>query len=203
VVDRIAAGAVDAVVGTQLITKGYHFPKLTLVGVIDADLGLRGGDLRAGERTWQMLMQVAGRAGRADHPGEVYLQTYDPGHPVTAALIAGDRDGFLSREAGARKQAGMPPFGRLAGIILSGSKEDAVISAAKALARKTPPREGIDVLGPAPAPLARLRGQYRHRLLVRADRSVRLQAWLHRWLAMVRMPPGVRLTVDIDPYSFL
>jgi len=202
-VNRIAAGAVDAVVGTQLITKGYHFPKLTLVGVIDADLGLRGGDLRAGERTWQMLMQVAGRAGRADHPGEVYLQTYDPGHPVTAALIAGDRDGFLSREAGARKQAGMPPFGRLAGIILSGSKEDAVISAAKALARKTPPREGIDVLGPAPAPLARLRGQYRHRLLVRADRSVRLQAWLRRWLAMVRMPPGVRLTVDIDPYSFL
>ena len=202
-VDRIAAGAVDAVVGTQLITKGYHFPKLTLVGVIDADLGLRGGDLRAGERTWQTLMQVAGRAGRADHPGHVYLQTYDPEHPVTTALIAGDRDGFLAREAEARKAAGMPPFGRLAGIILSGPKEDAVIAAARAMARAAPQTAGIDVLGPAPAPLTRLRGQFRHRLLVRADRTVRLQTWLRRWLARVKLPGGVRLTVDIDPYSFL
>ena len=201
-VARIEAGAIDLVIGTQIVTKGYHFPRLTLVGVIDADLGLRGGDLRAGERTYQQIMQVAGRAGRAERAGRVFLQTYDPDHPVTAALIAGESDAFLAREADARRRAGMPPFARLAALLLSGKSEDAVRAAAHALARAAPRKEGIDIFGPAPAPLARLRGQFRYRLLVKARRDVALQAFLTAWVGTVRIPASVRLRIDIDPQSF-
>jgi len=200
---RIEGGEIDVVVGTQIITKGYHFPKLTLVGVIDADLGLRGGDLRAGERTFQQMMQVAGRAGRADHPGLVFLQTFDPAHPVTKALIAGDKRAFLESEAEARRRAGMPPFGRLAGIILSGGDLSQVSECGRKLAAASPQAEGVCVFGPAPAPLARLRGVHRIRLLVHARRDVDLQGYLRDWLGGVRLPSRLRLKIDIDPYSFL
>ncbi len=202
-ISQIESGAIDIIVGTQIITKGYHFPKLTLVGVVDADLGLRGSDLRAGERTWQQMMQVAGRAGRAEHKGLVFLQTYDPGHPVTDSLIRGDHDAFMSREADERQQAGMPPFGRLAGLILSGPDLGAVTKAGKILAANAPMAKGIEVYGPAPAPLARLRDQHRHRLLLKTARNMPIQTILNDWLARVKLPNSVRLRVDIDPYSFM
>jgi len=202
-VGRIESGEVDIIIGTQLITKGYHFPKLTVVGVVDADLGLRGGDLRAGERTFQQLMQVAGRAGRERHAGRVFLQTYDPDHPVTQALIAGDKRAFLEREAAARKRSGMPPYGRLAGLVVSGTDPATVGEAARRLAAAAPQAQGVSVYGPAPAPLARLRGRHRHRLLVQVRRNVDLQDYIRTWLRRAGRSPGVRLKVDIDPYSFL
>jgi primosomal protein N' (replication factor Y) len=200
---RVEAGAVDILIGTQVVAKGHHFPGLTLVGVVDADLGLIGGDLRAGERTYQLLHQVGGRAGRADKPGRVLLQTYEPDHPVMRALVAGERDGFLERESAARKTAGLPPFGRLAALILSGPNEAAVDAAARNLARAAPRGEGIRVLGPAPAPLAILRGRHRRRFLLKCRRDIRPQPLLRAWLAAVKLPASVRLQVDVDPYSFL
>ena len=183
--------------------KGHHFPMLTLVGVVDADLGLVGGDLRATERTYQLLQQVAGRAGRAERPGRVLLQTYMPDQPVMRALAAGDRDRFLAAEAEARRAAGLPPFGRLAALIVSAGDAEAADFAARALARAAPQLPGIAVLGPAPAPLAILRGRHRRRFLVKADRGANLQAVLRDWLARVRVTGSVRVQADIDPYSFL
>jgi primosomal protein N' (replication factor Y) len=194
---------VDLLIGTQMIAKGHHFPMLTLVGVVDADLGLHGGDLRAAERTYQLLHQVAGRAGRADRPGRVLLQTYEPRHPVMQALVAGHREQFLATEAEDRRAAGMPPFGRLAALILSGPDIEAVDRVARALARSAPQGEGIEVLGPAPAPLAILRGRHRRRFLLKCRRDIAPQPLLRRWLAPVKPRAGVRLQIDIDPYSFL
>lgn len=193
---------VDIVIGTQIVAKGHHFPKLTLVGVIDADLGLSGGELRATERTYQLLHQVAGRAGREDRPGHVYLQTYAPESRVIQALAAGDRDGFLEIEAGERERAGMPPFTRLAGIIVSGANEAQVDAAARTLGQSAPHAPGIRTLGPAAAALARLRGQYRRRLLVIADKSVNLQKAVRVWISETRLPSSVRVRVDIDPQGF-
>ncbi|MGP1397527.1 MAG: primosomal protein N' [Inquilinaceae bacterium] len=202
-VRQITAHEVDLVIGTQLVAKGHHFPMLTLVGVVDADLGLAGGDLRAAERTYQLLHQVAGRAGRADRPGRVLLQSYMPEHPVIAAMVAGDRDGFMARESEARRRRGLPPFGRLAAILVSGPDATRVDRTAQALGRAAPRRDGVAVLGPAPAPLAVLRGQHRRRLLVKAARSVPLQAVIADWLRAVPVPNAVRVSVDIDPYGFL
>ena len=202
-IEKITAHEVDLVIGTQVLAKGHHFPMLTLVGVIDADLGLEGGDLRASERTFQLLHQVAGRAGRGERPGRVLLQTYMPEHPVMEALIAGERDEFLAREAAERKRLGWPPFGRLAAIILSGPSEDTVHRAALELGRHAPRGKGITVLGPAPAPLALLRGRHRQRLLIKTGREVRLQEVVRRWLDAARLDRNVRLRVDVDPYSFL
>ncbi len=199
----IQEGRIDLVIGTQIVAKGHHFPMLTLVGVVDADLGLEGGDLRASERTWQLLSQVAGRAGRGERPGRVLLQTYQPGHPVLTTLAAGDREGFVAAELASRERAGMPPFGRLAALIVSGKKEEDVAQAARTLARSQPGDDGITVLGPAPAPLAVLRGMHRWRLLIKAPRDTNLQGYLRRWLAAARWPSSVRVKVDIDPYSFL
>src|SRR5439155_2156116 len=193
----------DVLIGTQIVAKGHHFPMLTLVGVVDADLGLVGGDLRAGERTYQLLHQVAGRAGRAERPGRVLLQTYMPEQPVMQALASGDRDRFLAAEATARRNSGLPPFGRLAALILSAPDAEAADFAARALARAAPQMPGLSVLGPAPAPLAILRGRHRRRFLVKAERGVNLQAALRDWLGRVRVSGSVRLQVDIDPYSFL
>ncbi|MFQ5984101.1 MAG: primosomal protein N' [Alphaproteobacteria bacterium] len=202
-VRRVSQREVDLLIGTQIIAKGHHFPLLTLVGVADADLGLAGGDLRAAERTYQVLEQVAGRAGRAGRPGRVFLQTYMPEHPVMQALIAGDRQGFLRHEAAARRERGLPPFGRLAALVVSGTVEEEVEAAARALGRGAPSGPRVEVLGPAPAPLSLLRGRHRRRLLVKAARQVDLQKLLRAWLAAVRVPGRVRVQVDVDPYSFL
>jgi len=202
-VERVQNHEIDLLIGTQIMAKGHHFPMLTLVGVIDGDLGLSGGDLRAGERTFQMLHQVAGRAGRAERPGRVLLQTFDPGHPVMKALAAHDRDRFLALEADERRLRHMPPFGRLAALIISAPDADQADQAAAALARAAPHLKGVDVLGPAPAPLAVLRGRHRRRFLVKTDRQVNIQAVLRQWLAGVRTPTAVRIQVDVDPYSFL
>ena len=193
----------DVMIGTQIVAKGHHFPMLTLVGIVDADLGLGGGDLRAAERTFQLLHQVAGRAGREERPGRVLIQTYMPEQPVMQALAAGDRDRFLEAEAAQRRAAHLPPFARLAALIVSASDAENADFAARALARAAPHLPGVTVLGPAPAPLAVLRGRHRRRLLVQAERSVNVQAVLREWLAKVKFAGSVRLQVDIDPYSFL
>lgn len=203
IVRRMAGGEVDILIGTQIVAKGHHFPRLTLVGVIDADLGLSGGDLRAAERTWQLLWQVSGRAGRAEHPGRVLLQTYQPDHPVITALAAGDGERFLAEEAEQRRLAGMPPFGKLAAVIVSGPDESKVDAVARALGRTAPHDAGIEVYGPAPAPLSLLRGRHRRRLLLRAERSVNVQSVLRAWRGRVEVPDAVRVQVDVDPYSFL
>ncbi|HLB81229.1 MAG TPA: primosomal protein N', partial [Dongiaceae bacterium] len=202
-VRRVEAHEIDLLIGTQVIAKGHHFPMLTLVGVVDADLGLHGGDLRAAERTYQLLHQVAGRAGRAARPGRVLLQTYDPAHPVMRALVGSDRDRFLESEADDRRRAGLPPFGRLAALIVSGPDAAAVDEVARALGRAAPQGDGIAVLGPAPAPLAILRGRHRRRLLLKCRRDIAPQEPLRRWLARVPAPRSVRVQVDVDPYSFL
>jgi len=201
--EAMVAHRYDVLIGTQIVAKGHHFPMLTLVGVVDADLGLTGGDLRAGERTYQMLHQVAGRAGRAERPGRVLIQTYMPEQPVMQALAAGDRDGFLEAEASARRAAGLPPFGRLAALIVSAADPDSADFAARALARAAPQLPGVWVFGPAPAPLAILRGRHRRRFLVKAERGVNVQAVLRDWLGRVRIGGAARLQVDIDPYSFV
>ena len=204
-IEEIAEGDTDIIIGTQLVAKGHNFPNLTLVGVIDADLGLQGSDLRAAERTFQLMRQVAGRAGRAEAPGEALLQTFQPEHPVIRAILAGDEEGFWQAEAAAREQAGVPPYGRMAGIILSGPDVAQVFDAGNALARNTGPlqRVGAQVFGPAAAPIARIRGRHRVRLLVKAEKGAALQTAIARWIAQIKLKGDMRLAVDIDPQSFL
>ncbi len=202
-VDAVEGHHVDLLIGTQLVTKGYHFPELTLVGVVDADLGLAGGDLRAAERTFQQIQQVAGRAGRGALPGSVLLQTHQPDAPVIRALVEGDRDGFYAEETESRRRHAMPPFGRLAGIILSAEDQGDVTRAARAIAAAQPMLEGVTILGPAPAPLAILRGRHRMRFLVHARRAIDVQAVIRDWLSDLDLPRGVRVAVDVDPYSFV
>ena len=204
-VAEIAEGGADIVIGTQLVAKGHNFPHLGLVGVIDADLGLQGSDLRAAERSFQLVRQVTGRAGRtAERRGRALIQTFQPAHPVIAAILSGEDEVFWRAEAAERAAAGMPPYGRLAGIILSGPELEPVTAHGRALARAAGPlREmGAEVFGPAPAPIARIRGRHRARLLVKAPKAVALQTALARWLAAVPPPAGLRVTVDIDPQSF-
>jgi primosomal protein N' (replication factor Y) len=202
-VQAMEDGQIDILVATQAAAKGHNFPGLTLVGVVDADLGLRGGDLRAAERTYQLLAQASGRAGRHERPGRALLQTYAPEHPVMQALAAQDRDAFVVAEMAAREAAGLPPFGRLAAVILSGPDAAALDAYAKTLASVAPNAEGVDVYGPADAPLALIRGRRRKRFLVRAERGVDLSAYMAAWRARARPPGSVRVTVDVDPYSFL
>ncbi len=202
-IDDIESHRVDVVIGTQIVTKGYHFPKLTLVGVVDADLGLTGGDLRAAERTYQQLSQVAGRAGRESLKGSVLVQTYMPEHPVMAALVKGDKAAFVAAELAERQAQGMPPFGRLAAVIVAGEEAEAVIRMARRLGMTAPHGNGVSVLGPAPAPLALLRGRHRWRLLLKATRGADVQKTLRAWLARAGGVKGVRVQVDVDPYSFL
>ena len=201
---EIAEGAADIIIGTQLVAKGHNFPLLTLVGVIDADLGLQGSDLRAAERTFQLMRQVAGRAGRAERAGRAVLQTYQPEHPVIRAILAGDEEGFWRAEAGARREAGVPPYGRMAGIILSSPDMQAVFDLGSDLARRDGPIRavGAQVFGPAPAPIARIRGRHRVRLLVKAPKGAALQSAVAAWVGQLRLPAQARLSVDIDPQSF-
>jgi primosomal protein N' (replication factor Y) (superfamily II helicase) len=200
---KMEAGEIDIIIGTQLVTKGYHFPNLTLVGVVDADLGLQGGDLRAAERTFQQIMQVAGRAGRATKPGRVLVQSHEPDHPVIAALVAGDVEAFYREETAARREAGAPPFGRFAAIVISAEKLADAQAVAERIGRSAPRVEGMHVFGPAPAPLAMLRGRHRQRILVHARRALDVQDVIRDWLGALDWHRNVRVSVDVDPYSFV
>ena len=203
-IEKIAQGGTDIIIGTQLVAKGHNFPLLTLVGIIDADLGLQGSDLRAAERTFQLMRQVAGRAGRAQVPGEAMLQTYQPEHPVIRSILAGDEEAFWAAEAAERRAAGVPPYGRMAGIILSSPNVQDLFDLGADMARRDEPlrRIGAQVFGPAPAPIARVRGRHRVRLLVKADKGAPLQQALAQWVGQFRLPTNARLTIDIDPQSF-
>ncbi|MBY6003351.1 primosomal protein N' [Salipiger bermudensis] len=203
-IEKIASGGADIVIGTQLVAKGHNFPLLTLVGVIDADLGLQGSDLRAAERTFQLMRQVAGRAGRAERPGVALLQTYQPEHPVIRAILSGDEEGFWQAEAEERRAAGMPPYGRLAGVILSSTEAQEVFDLGNAMARQDAPlrRIGAQVYGPAPAPIAKVRGRHRVRLLVKAPKGAALQPALADWAAQFRLRGELRMAIDIDPQNF-
>jgi primosomal protein N' (replication factor Y) len=201
---EIEEGRVDIVIGTQLVAKGHHFPRLNLVGVVDADLGLANGDPRAAERTFQLLHQVAGRAGREEGRGQALIQTHQPDHPVMRALVAGDRDAFYASEIAAREQAHYPPFGRLASIVVSAADRIIAEGHARKLAAAAPRDERVRVLGPAEAPIAVVRGRHRFRILVRSPRNFDLSAYLRNWLAAAPKPSGnIKREVDIDPMSFL
>ncbi len=200
---EIERGEVDLIIGTQIIAKGHHFPNLTVVGVIDADLGLSGGDLRAAERTYQLLHQVAGRAGREEKKGHVFLQSFMPEQRVTQALAKDERDEFLMVEALERQQGGLPPFGRLVSLIVSSEDEATSLAQAQNLARHAVLVDGVQVLGPAPAPIYKLRHRYRHRLLLRAGKHVTVQKITQQWIAQTPKIKGARIKIDIDPYSFM
>ncbi len=204
-IEGIAEGGADIIVGTQLVAKGHNFPKLTLVGVVDADLSLHGADPRAAERTFQLMQQVAGRAGRAEAPGVAMLQTYQPDHAVIRAILGGDQEAFWAAEAEERRAAGVPPFGRMAGIILSSTDLTEAHDAGAFLARNDAAlrRIGAQVYGPAPAPIARVRGRHRVRLLVKSEKNVKMQQAVARWVSQLRLRGALRLAVDIDPQSFL
>ena len=201
--DDVAEGRFDIIIGTQLVAKGHHFPKLNLVGVVDADLGLGNGDPRAAERTFQLLHQVMGRAGRTAGQGHGLIQTHQPEHPVMRALISGDRDAFYDAEIALRERDGYPPFGRLAALIVSGGDKHAAESFARKLASAAPQDEQVRVLGPAEAPLAVVRGRFRFRLLVKAPRAYDLSGYLRDWLAAgPKVKGNLKLEVDVDPQSF-
>jgi len=198
----IADHQYDIVIGTQLVAKGHHFPGLTLVGVIDADLALGNADPRGAERTYQLLAQVAGRAGREELPGRALIQTYMPEHPLMQALARNDRASFLEQEKRIREQAKLPPYGRLAAVIVSGKDQIETERFARALARNVPPSRGGHVLGPSPAPIALVRGRYRYRFLVQAERDFNIQGFLAAWLGELQPRGSLRVDIDIDPYSF-
>ena len=201
--DDVAQGRFDIVIGTQLVAKGHHFPKLNLVGIVDADLGLGNGDPRAAERTFQLLHQVVGRAGREEGRGVGFLQTHQPEHPVMKALILGDREAFYSSEIALREKTGYPPFGRLASLVITANDRHAAESYGRTLASAAPKNEQVRVLGPAEAPIAVVRGRHRFRVLVKAPRGFDLSAYLRAWLSAAPKPRGnVRLEVDVDPQSF-
>jgi primosomal protein N' (replication factor Y) len=201
--EQIEDHKVDIIIGTQIIAKGHHFPDLTLVGVVDADLGLAGGDLRASERTYQILHQVSGRAGRAEKQGYVLLQSYLPEHRVMQSLLANERDKFLSVEAQERKDSGMPPYGRLGALIISSADETAAQDQAQNLARHIPWHDDVQVLGPAPAPLYKLRNKFRLRFLIKTTRDFKIQPYITHWLEQTPKVKSVRIQIDIDPYGFM
>ena len=201
--DDVAEGRFDIIVGTQLVAKGHHFPKLNVVGIVDADLGLGNGDPRAAERTFQLLHQVVGRAGREEGRGLGYLQTHQPEHPVMQALISGDRDAFYKNEIDQRERTSYPPFGRLAGLVITANDRHTAEAYGRTLANAAPKDEDVRVLGPAEAPIAVVRGRHRFRLLVKSPRAFDLSSYLRVWLAGAPKPRGnVRLEVDVDPQSF-
>jgi primosomal protein N' (replication factor Y) len=201
--DDVAAGKFDIVIGTQLVAKGHHFPKLNLVGIVDADLGLGNGDPRAAERTFQLLHQVVGRAGREEGRGFGFLQTHQPDHPVMKALILGDREAFYSSEIELRERTHYPPFGRLASLVITANERHSAESYGRGLVSIAPTDDGVRVLGPAEAPIAVVRGRHRFRILVKAPRAYDLSGYVREWLAAAPKPKGnVKLEVDIDPQSF-
>jgi primosomal protein N' (replication factor Y) (superfamily II helicase) len=204
IIALITRGDADIIIGTQIVAKGHNFPGLTMVGIVDGDLGLGGADPRAAERSFQLLHQVTGRAGRAEKPGRGYLQTHLPEHPVMQAIISGDREAFLDREISERQGAMLPPYGRLAALIISGTKKPQVEEFARLVARHAPDSRKIEVLGPAEAPIALVRGRHRTRILLKAPKELDLQTYLRAWLAgLPKITGDLRLQVDIDPYNFL
>ena len=199
----VESGHYNLVIGTQLVAKGHHFPHLTLVGVVDADLALESSDPRGGERTWALMAQVAGRSGRGVKPGRALVQTYLPEHPLMQALKKGERSSYLDQEKLIRENAGLPPYGRLAAIIISGSDAPSTERFARSLSNAMPLAEGVTVLGPAQAPIALVRGRHRWRFLVKAKREVNIQGFLRLWLQDVKPKGSLALQVDVDPYNFL
>ena len=203
VIREVEDGAHNLVIGTQLVAKGHHFPHLTFVGVVDADLTLESSDPRAGERTWALLAQVAGRAGRGEKPGHALVQTYAPDHPLMRALQSGDRDAYYAQEKIIREHGGLPPYGRLASLIISANTESEAAGFAKQIASRAPSADGIRILGPAAAPISVIRGRHRWRILAKAQRNTDLQAYLRLWLIDVKPKGSLQLSIDMDPYSFL
>jgi primosomal protein N' (replication factor Y) len=203
VIREVAEGIPNLVIGTQLVAKGHHFPYLTFVGVVDADLALESSDPRAGERTWALLAQVAGRAGRGEKPGRAWVQTFQPDHSLMRALKNGDRDSYMAQEKAIREQAALPPYGRLAALIVSGANESETEQFARGLLALLPATTDVTVLGPALAPIAVIRGRHRWRYLVKASRNTDLQAFLRQWLASVKPKGSLALQIDVDPYTFL
>ncbi len=203
-IHTIANGDADIIIGTQMVAKGHNFPLLTCVGVIDADLGLQGGDLRAAEHSFQLIRQVAGRSGRAQKRGVAYIQTHQPDHPVIQAILEGEEETFWQAEADQRRMAGVPPYGRLAGIVISGPDLKLVFDVASYLSNNAQVlhKIGAEVYGPAPAPIARVRGRHRVRLLVKAEKTTHIQSALKIWRNSVKLPRDVRMQIDIDPQSF-
>jgi primosomal protein N' (replication factor Y) (superfamily II helicase) len=200
---EVEEGVHNLVIGTQLVAKGHHFPFLTCVGVIDADLTLESSDPRAGERTWALMAQVAGRSGRGEKPGHAFVQTHNPDHPLMRALASGHRDAYYTEEKRIREFANLPPYGRLAALIISGNDAGETERFAKSLMKTEPAGEGVTILGPAPAPIAVVRGRYRWRYLVKATRDVNIQNFLRTWLKDVKPKGSLTLQVDVDPYNFL
>ncbi|MCY4100625.1 MAG: primosomal protein N' [Rhodobacteraceae bacterium] len=203
--EKISKGEVDIIIGTQIIAKGHNFPFLTLVAVIDADVGLQGGDFRAAERTFQIIRQVTGRSGRADIPGIALLQTWNPDHPVIQAITSNNDEAFWEEESREREVTGSPPFSQYIGVIVSGKDVDEVEGFSQALARDSKPLmdENYELYGPAPAPIARIQGRVRYRLLIKAERSLRVQRTIRKWLNQFKIPGSIRLTIDVDPQRFL
>ena len=203
VIAKMQNKEIDILIGTQILAKGHHFPALTLVGIVDADLGLMGSDLRAQEQTFQLLSQVSGRAGRAEKKGVVYLQTMYPENQVLKAIVSQDRDAFSSQEKKTRQMLYMPPYGKLAAIIVTSANEQAAEKTAFELSKKLVRSEGVWLLGPAPAPIYMLRSKFRYRLLLKTLKTINIQSIVQTWLSRVDIPSNVKVEVDIDPYSFM
>ncbi len=203
IVTKMEQGEIDIIIGTQILAKGHHFPNLTLVGVVDADMGLFGTDFRAAEHTFQQLFQVAGRAGRGEFPGRVLLQTYQPEHPVLAAICAGDRDTFMAADMAARRAAQMPPYGQLIALIVEAPREDALQKYCATLAAAAPRAAGVKIMGPIAAQIYQVRNMYRMRFLVAGPATARLQPLVAHWTAHVKTPPNIRLKIDVGPQNFM
>lgn len=202
-VHKMENGEIDIVIGTQILAKGHHFPNLTLVGVVDADMGLFGTDFRAAEHTFQQLFQVAGRAGRGDAPGRVLMQTYQPDHPVLQAICNGDRDAFMASDMAARRAAKMPPYGQLIALVIEANKESTLKNFCAALAASAPSASGVRIMGPIAAQIYQVRNWYRMRFLVAGDARAMLQPLVAHWLAKVRVPANVRVKIDVNPQNFM
>jgi primosomal protein N' (replication factor Y) len=200
---EVKEGKFNLIIGTQLVAKGHHFPDWTLAGIVDADIALESSDPRAGERTFQLLGQVSGRAGRGERPGLALVQTYNPDHTLMRALQGGDMAGFIAEEKQMRQRALLPPYGRLAAVIVSGAEAIDTERFARKIAGLAPSAAGVELLGPAPAPIAVLRGRHRWRLLIRARREVNVQAFMRDWLGSAKPQGSLKVEVDVDPYSFL
>jgi len=196
-------GEIDIIIGTQIISKGYHLSNLTLVGIIDADLGLASSDLRASENTFQLLQQVAGRSGREEKPGRAFIQTYYPDHPVILSLVNSDKEKFINIELSARERSELPPYGRLASITLSDINEEKLVKFCKELSSVIPISKKVKVLGPAPAPITKIRNRYRYKFLIKANKNVNIQEYIRQWFFDKKKPNSIRILIDIDPYNFL